>query len=124
MGRRADVKLTNEERQALEELVRNEKNARIVKRARALLWLGGREQVQEVAERLGGTRQTVRNWVKRYQERERVSIKKRLADKSHPGRPAKKRAAVRTLLEETLAQDPRELGYALAVWMTRLLQHH
>ncbi len=67
--------LTNKERQALKELVRNEKDVRIVKRAQALLWLNRGEQVQQVAERLGVTRQTIRNWVKRYQEREGASVR-------------------------------------------------
>ena len=124
MGRRLDVTLTDKERQTLERLVRKEKDARIVKRAQALLWLSAGERVQEVAERLGVTRQTIRNWVKRYQEREGVSIRERLADKPHPGRRAKKREAVRALLKETLEQDPRALGYASPVWTTRLLQHY
>jgi len=118
------VTLTEKECQALKALLRKERNARIVKRAQALLWLRAGEQLGEVAERLGVTRQTIRNWVKRYQEREGMSVKERLADRPHPGRPARKRAAVRALLEQTLAQDPHELGYASSVWTTRLLQHY
>lgn len=124
MGRRLDVTLTDKERQTLQELVRQEKDVRIVKRAQALLWLRAGERVREVAERLGVTRQTIRNWAKRYQEGERASIREELADKPHPGRPAKKRAVVSALLEETVAQDPRALGYASPVWTTRLLQDY
>ena len=123
MGRRLEVTLTEKERQALKGLLRKERNARIVKRAQALLWLRAGERVGEVPRRPGVTRQTIRNWVKRDQEREGASAKERLADKPHPGRPAKKRTAVRALLEETLAQAPRALGYALPVWTRRLGQH-
>ncbi len=77
-----------------------------------------------MAQRLGVTRQTIRNWVKRDQEREGGAVKERLADKPHPGHPAKKRAAVRALLAQTLAQAPRVLGYASSVWTRRLWQHY
>ncbi len=48
MGRRSEVTLTEKECQTLKGLLRKERNARIVKRAQALLWLRAGEQVGEV----------------------------------------------------------------------------
>ena len=79
------LRLREGERECLEKLVQNAKDARILKRARALLDLDAGDRPETVARRYGVTRSTIYNWIKRY--RTRGLSDAALRDLPRPGRP-------------------------------------
>lgn len=99
------LSLTNTERAALQDIVKRAREAQVVKRAQALLWLETGEAPPSIAQRLGITRQTVYNWVRSFQARENLSLLERLRDRERSGRPPTKRAAITSLVKR-LWQQP------------------
>ena len=79
--------LRTRERTALEELAAPTDQACVLRRAQALLWLDEAEPVQEVAERVGVTRQTLYNWATRFHHRCALDVAARVADAPRSGRP-------------------------------------
>jgi transposase-like protein len=76
-----DFALSYKERSVLEQLTRCSTNgAKEYRRTQALLWLDKGESVQEIAERLRVSRQSIYNWAMRFQEREELDIVARLVD--------------------------------------------
>lgn len=63
-----------------------------------------------VARRLRMTRQTLDNWVARYQGRREERIRERLDDHPRSGHPPTKREQARPVVAQLLAHDPREYG--------------
>ena len=59
--RRIEVELSPDERRELEHIVKYERDARMVKRAQALLWLNEGEKITVITHRLQVRRQTVYN---------------------------------------------------------------
>jgi transposase len=90
-------------------------------RAQALLWLAGGESVEEVAELLQVSRQTVSNWVERFRQREGLDLRERLLDAPRPGRPPTALGIIDPWIEVVIDQDPRELGSHSTVWTATLL---
>jgi|SRR5215831_13495575 len=93
------------ERRALQDTVKRTRAAQVLQRAQALLWLDQGECVSAVAQRLGVTRQTIYNWVHRFQARPATSVPERLRDQHRSGRPPTKRAAITALIKR-LWQPP------------------
>ena len=93
-------------------------------RAQALLWLAEGESVEQVAELLQVSRQTVYNWVERFRQREGLDLRARLLDAPRPGRPPTALGVIDSLIEAVIDQDPRELGYHSTVWTATLLLQH
>lgn len=91
-------KLTQRERQALQDAVKRERTALVVKRAQALLWHDAGESVPTVAARLHVTRQTIYHWLRMYHERADEPLHKRLHDRPRSGRPPSKREQVAALI--------------------------
>jgi transposase len=98
--------------------------AKDVCRAQALLWLDEGETVQEVADRLDVTRQTVYNWATRFQARYDLTVEQRLADAQRSGRPRIAHGIIDPLIEAVIEQQPREFGYRSTVWTAPLLCHY
>jgi len=84
------LRLTNQEREQLHNLVRNATDVRLLKRAHALLNLDAGNRPQFVAQTHGVTRSTIYNWIKRY--RTRGLSDAALRDLPRPGRPRSPRA--------------------------------
>ena len=122
--RRIEVDLSPDERRELEHIVKYERDARMVKRAQALLWLNEGEKITVITHRLQVRRQTVYNWRKMYNARNKEPMRHRLQDRDRPGRPASKRKAVQEVVEEVMETNPRQWGYASAAWSSRLLCHY
>jgi transposase len=79
------VRLTEEERQTLQEMLRKGSHAsRVLNRARILLWAHEDRYDYEIAERVGVTPATVANVRKRYAQ---GGLEAALYDRPHPGRP-------------------------------------
>jgi transposase len=88
------------------------------------LWLDEGDTVEEVAQRLFVSRQTVYNWGRRFQQRSHQDLRTRWQDAPRQGRPPTALGIIDPLLEEILDTDPRLHGYRHTVWTAGLLQHY
>lgn len=116
--------LDQKERRALEDLSLHTDDAHILRRTLALLWLDEGEEVQEVATYLHVSRQSVYNWVTRFQIRDDFPLCSRVADGARSGRPCSACGIIDPLIEEVIEQDPRERGYRATVWTAGLLEQY
>jgi transposase len=116
-----DLALSRQERAALAGLAAHTDEARVLRRAQALLWLDADEDVRQVAERLGVSRQTIYNWATRFQRRDDVDIVQRVADGPRGGRPRTAQGLIDPLIDAVIDRDPRTLGYRSTVWTAPLL---
>ena len=115
------IDLNGKERMILEQIISSSSDARQVLRAYALLWLDEGYSVDEVAQQLQVSRQSVYNWVTRFQQRSDIEIINRLADASRSGRPCRAKGIIDSLIAEIIDCDPRQLGYRSTVWTAPLL---
>lgn len=98
--------------------------AREPRRAQALLWLAQGFSVEEVADLLSISRQTVYNWARRFEDRAEGDLRHRLADAPRSGRPPTAQGIIDPLLAEVIDRDPRELGYRATGWTNALLRRY
>lgn len=120
----SSVILTVSERRQLGTFVRHAPSGRECCRAQALLWLAQNEPVEAVAARLQVSRQSLYNWVRRFQEREGLELHDRLSDAGRSGRPPVALGIIDPLIDAVIDQDPRQFGYHSTVWTASLLQYH
>jgi transposase len=116
--------LTDRLRGELEGLVARTPSAKEHSRALALLWLADGCPVAEVAELLRVSRQSVYNWVDRFQRRDGQDLRDRLLDAPRSGRPPTACGIIDPLIAEVIDEDPRELGYRSTNWTAGLLVRH
>jgi transposase len=98
-------KLTSSERQALQDALKHEREAAVVKRAQALLWRDAGESIPTVAKRLHVTRQTIYNWLRMYHERAGEPLRARLQDRPRSGRPPSKREQIEALVRRVWERE-------------------
>jgi transposase len=91
------------------------------RRAQALLWLAQGFPVQEIADLLGITRQTVYNWADRFRDRTEGSLRERLADAARSGRPPTGKGVIDPLIAAVIEQSPQEFGLRAAAWTAPVL---
>lgn len=120
----APFDLTAQESAQLCELIAVTEQARLLRRAQALLWLAEGDSPPEVAERLGVSRQTLYNWASRFQDRGDLPLGERLADGPRSGRPRTAQGIIDPLLVEVFDDDPRDWGYHATVWTAPLFQQY
>lgn len=118
------LKFSTEERRALREQIQLTQNAKILRRAQALLWYSQGIPVVEISDRLEVNRQNVYNWIDQFRARKTENIVNRLADRSRPGRPAEKIEETRSNISRIIEKSPKEYGYRYAVWTAPLLAKH
>lgn len=118
----ARIRLSQHARRALAQVAQTGSNARMVRRAQALLWLNQGEAVPAVAQRLGLTPRAIYKVAARYQGRMDRPVVDRIADQPHTGRPADKRQQVARVLAELLPQAPAVFGYRGFAWTTPMLR--
>lgn len=118
------LKLTYEERGALEAVLLSNAPGKEFQRAQALLLLDENESVTEIAQLLRVSRQTVYNWVERFQARRSRAVPERLRDAPRDGRPATVGEIIDELLDEILETDPRHFGYRSTIWTAELFQQY
>lgn len=116
-----DSILSRKERAKVHDLITHLHDGRLSLRAYALLWLDDGESVPEIAHRLGVTRQTVYNWVSRFQKRAGRELAVRLLDAPRCGRPCTASGIIDPLIDAIIERDPRELDYRSTVWTAALL---
>jgi transposase len=117
-------RLTYREHHRLEDLAVQTTDARILRRAQALLWADKGESPEAVSERLGVSQRTIYYWHDRFQMRRGLDLRTRLADGTRSGRPRTALEIIEPLLEAVLDQEPRRLGYRATVWTAPLLPHY
>jgi transposase len=118
------IKFSSRQLAQLEEFLTTRPDARQLKRAQALLWLVDGASVEEVAGRLRVTRQTIYNWVERFEARAGSQLNERLADGPRSGRPPTALSIIDPLIEKVIEKDPREFGYRSTNWTAPLLQQY
>jgi transposase len=116
--------LTRREHSRLRELITPATDARLLRRAQALLWRAQGDSPYEVAERLRVSRQTLYNWAYRFRDRSGSELSERLADAPRSGRPCTAQGIIEPLLDPVIDDDPRDWGYQATVWTAPLLQHY
>jgi transposase len=115
------LSLTDRLRAELEDLVSRTPLAKERCRAQALLWIAEGSDVREVAELLHVSRQTLYNWLSRFQERAKLDLRARLLDAPRLGRPRAASGTIDELIAAVIDGDPRRLGYHATVWTAPLL---
>lgn len=118
------LQLPPDEARALGELLRHSPPAEELRRAQALLWLHQGRTALDVAELLGVRRQTVYNWVERFDERRGLDLHARLRDAPRGGRPPTAQGVIDPLLEAVIDRDPRRYGYRATSWTAALLRRY
>ena len=118
------VTLSGDERVMLERLLTERVDARVVRRAQALVWLDDGDSVEEIADRLRVSRQCIYNWLARFESRKGEDVLIRLADAARTGRPPTATGIVDPLIDAVIDQDPRRLGYRQTVWTAELLRRY
>jgi transposase len=116
--------LSHRQRGELEDLVSRTPLAKERCRAQALLWLAEGSDVAEVAELLDVSRQTIYNWLSRFQERAELDLRARLLDAPRLGRPRVAGGTIDELIAAVIDGDPRPLGYHATVWTAPLLSRY
>src|SRR4051794_21742303 len=104
------LKLSDQQRMELEFISSHTRSAKERCRAQALLWLDEGAAVEQIAESLLVSRQTVYNWVGRLQDRSGLELRGCLADAPRTGRPRTGRGEVDPLIAQIIDSDPRKLG--------------
>jgi transposase len=115
------LELRGSERIMLEHTIATSSDARMVRRAYALAWLDDGSSVEEIAQQLNVSRQSIYNWAHKFQQRCDLDVPLRVADAPRAGRPCTAKGVIDALLEEVLDRDPRQLGYHSTVWTAPLL---
>jgi len=115
------IKLHSRERQRLEQIARSSAQAREVRRAQALVWLHRGESVEQVAQRLGMSRQAIYVLMGRYRSRKSRPVLERVQDRRHTGRPADKLNQVMKVIQQLLSQNPGQYGYRCPFWTVPML---
>lgn len=118
------LNLTTQQRAELEYLASHCPVAQERCRALALLWFEEGEPVEQIAESLRVSRQTVYNWIHRLQTRPGLDVSSRLADAPRSGRPRSGAGGVDPLIAQVIDIDPRQFGYHETIWTTPLLRQH
>jgi transposase len=118
------IELTGKQRIELEHLLTRHTDSRLYQRAFALLLLDDGQSVEEIASSLRVSRQTVYNWVSRFQERHDLLLIQRLADAERVGRPVTVKGIVDPLIDAVVDSDPRDYGYNSTVWTAELLRRY
>lgn len=110
------LSLNAKDRQQLKAMSHRAKDARALRRVLALLWLDQGESVQNVAKRLGVSRQIVYQWVERFEERQDLALEARINDGLRPGRPRTVTGVIDPLIAEVLEQKPEDWSYSGREW--------
>ena len=120
---RHQVRLSDGLWHQLDEVTKRTQDAKVLRRAQALLWLDEGETIASVARRLKVNRSTVFRWVQRVR-RNSGPVGVLLSDRHRTGRPPRKSKVVEQCIQEVMGVDPRRYGYPSPVWTAPLLHHH
>ena len=120
MAARKRFQKSDEEVEILEHAIRHAERPEVRQRATAIRMLHLGHHPTEVATSMAVSVPTVYNWHARWQEEGLAG----LANRPKSGRPAKADEEYCRVLEETIAKEPPELGYAFTIWTVKRLRDH
>lgn len=118
------IELNSKDFISLQRLLTTSADARQLQRAQALLWLDEGDSIEEVANRLRVCRQTVYNWLNRFDAHADLPFDLRVADSTRSGRPATALGIIDPLIESIIDTDPRSLNYRSTIWTAALFQQY
>jgi transposase len=118
------VTLSPEERAFLEQLIPSTPHANTLRRAQVVLGLADGESPPAVARRLRVTRQTVYNWVSRFEHHRTSDLLQGVTTGVRSGRPRTVHGVIDPLIAQVIDGDPRALGYRSTVWTAALLAQY
>jgi transposase len=118
------VVLSDQQRVALEGFLVRTPSAKQRCRAQAVLWLDDGEPVEQVADLLHVSRQTIYNWVGRFERDPGLDLPSRLADAPRSGRPPTALGIIDPLIAGVIDRDPRDFGYHSTGWTAPLLKEY
>lgn len=123
MGRMAKQRtytLKQDELEAVEAVIDQSREARMVKRAVALRMLHQGHKPPAVAATLRVTVTTIYDWCKRWETQGVAG----LAHRPKAGRPRKATVEYQQALSEAVERDPTSYGYSFTVWTLERLRDH
>jgi transposase len=115
------ARLAPSDRRRLLRAIRRERDARVCRRAQAILGLDDGRPVDEIVRLTGLSRSAIYRWQRRYLAARRVDA---LRDQPRPGRPTTADVITAARMERELRRDPLALGYAATGWTVPLLATH
>lgn len=118
------IALTYKERNELEAVLKVCSDARQFQRIQALLLLDEGDSVEQVAELMRVSRQTIYNWAERFAQRQDLSTLERISDGLRCGRPTTAKGIIDPWLDLIIDSDPRDYGYNSTVWTAPLLRRY
>lgn len=118
------IKLNFKEIVSLQTILTSSKDARQLKRAQAILWVYEGDTVEEIAQRLQLSRQTIYNWIARFESRSSQGVESRVTDAVRSGRPPTALEIIDSLIDAVIDLDPRQFGYRSTIWTASLLQQY
>lgn len=105
----------------LEQLLKKEARRRIRERLQAILWIHAGNYAQDVAKKIGRSRQAVASYVERFNTE---GLKGLLAIGRGPGRRSLLNDQQIKQLLVWIKVGPRALGYSFNLWDCKRLSHH
>jgi transposase len=120
MPKTIDFTLSDTELSQIEQIIKTSKSSRLVKRATGLRMLHFGHSSYEVGRVLSVSAPTVYSWFHRW----KAEGLKGLENRPKSGRPAVADEVYLKVVEETLEQDPGELGYDFTLWTIQRLNQH
>ena len=120
MPKRLNFKLNNTELSTIEQFIKPSKSSRLVKRATGIRMLHIGHSPYDVGRALSVSAPTVYSWFHRW----KAEGLKGLEHRPKSGRPAVADEAYLQVVEQTLEQDPGELGYEFTLWTIQRLNQH
>ena len=120
MPKAIDYKLSDTELSQIDHIIKTSKSSRLVKRATGIRMLHHGHNAYEVGRALSVSAPTVYSWFLRWKTEGLQGLEHR----PKSGRPAIGDAAYLQVVEETLDQDPGELGYDFTLWTIQRLNQH
>jgi transposase len=115
------VRLSGADRKRLAAALEGAREARVYRRAEALLLVAEGQTVAEAARRCHVDRSSVHRWLARYGAGRDAAA---LADRPRSGRPRRSGRLTPRRLAAVLARDPRRCGYRATSWTVPLLTHY
>lgn len=120
MPKTIDFILSDIELLQIEQIIKTSKNSRLVKRATGIRMLHFGHNSYEIGQVLSVSAPTVYSWFHRW----KAEGLQGLENRPKSGRPAVADAAYLKVVEDTLGQDPGELGYDFTLWTIQRLNQH
>ena len=121
------IQLTEAEQEEIKEIIRRTKDARVLRRARAVLALDQGKTANEVSEHQNVSLSAIYEWKQRVVRERDVPLVERLRNRRQQqrlGKSTTKHQKVKALLSTLLRTNPGEHGYPAPVWTAPLLWRH